>query len=137
MERSEDQPWSMGWQPNYQSEARIYARYIQKNYPGKTVGMLYQNDDFGKDYLTGLPRCVRPGQVEDHRCRSAVRGQRPTVDSQVVQIKGANPDIFVNIATPKFAAQAIKKIGEMKWTSGPLPHQCLGFGGVGHEACGF
>jgi branched-chain amino acid transport system substrate-binding protein len=82
-------PWTMGWQPSYQVEARIYAAYILKNYPGKTIGVLYQNDDFGKDYVIGL---------------------------QVVQIRSANPDIFVNVATPKFAAQAIRKLGELKWT---------------------
>jgi branched-chain amino acid transport system substrate-binding protein len=85
-------PWTMGWQPSYQVEARIYAAYILKNYPGKTIGVLYQND-----------------------IEASYETTSPTVDSQVVQIKTANPDIFVNITTPKFAAQAIKKIGELKW----------------------
>jgi ABC-type branched-subunit amino acid transport system substrate-binding protein len=111
-----NQPWSIGWQPNYQSEARIYARYIQKNYPGKTVGILYQNDDFGKDYLTGFHDAFGKDTSKIIVAEVPFEVSSPTVDSQVVQIKGANPDIFVNIATPKFAAQAIKKIGEMKWT---------------------
>jgi ABC-type branched-subunit amino acid transport system substrate-binding protein len=111
-----NQPWSMGWQPNYQSEARIYAKYIQKNYPGKTVGILYQNDDFGKDYLTGFHDAFGADKSKIIVAEVPFEVSSPTVDSQVVQIKGANPDIFVNIATPKFAAQAIKKIGEMKWT---------------------
>jgi branched-chain amino acid transport system substrate-binding protein len=110
-----NQPWSMGWQPNYQSEARIYARYIQKNYPGKTVGILYQNDDFGKDYLTGFHEAFGADKSKIIVAEVPYEVSAPTVDSQVVQIKGANPDIFVNIATPKFAAQAIKKIAEMKW----------------------
>ena len=110
-----NQPWSMGWQPNYQSEARIYARYIQKNYPGKTVGILYQNDDFGKDYLTGFHEAFGADKSKIIVAEVPFEVSAPTVDSQVVQIKGANPDIFINIATPKFAAQAIKKIGEMKW----------------------
>jgi len=111
-----NQPWSIGWQPNYQSEARIYAKYIQKNYPGKTVGILYQNDDFGKDYLTGFHDAFGADKSKIIVAEVPYEVTSPTVDSQVVQIKGANPDIFVNIATPKFAAQAIKKIGEMKWT---------------------
>jgi branched-chain amino acid transport system substrate-binding protein len=111
-----NQPWSMGWQPNYQSEARIYAKYIQKNYPGKTVGILYQNDDFGKDYLTGFNEAFGADKAKVVVAEVPYEVSAPTVDSQVVQIKGANPDIFVNIATPKFAAQAIKKIAEMKWT---------------------
>jgi ABC-type branched-subunit amino acid transport system substrate-binding protein len=109
-------PWSMAWQPNYQSEARIYARYIQKNYPGKTVGILYQNDDFGKDYLTGFNEAFGKDKAKIIVAEVPYEVTAPTVDSQVVQIKGANPDIFINISTPKFAAQAIKKIGEMKWT---------------------
>jgi len=107
-------PWSMGWQPNYQSEARIYSRYIQKNFPGKTVGILYQNDDFGKDYLTGFHDVLgKDGKTIVSEVSFEVTS--PTVDSQVVQIKGVNPDIFITVATPKFAAQAIKKIGELNW----------------------
>ena len=109
-------PWTMGWQPNYQTEARIYAAYILKNHPGKTIGVLYQNDDFGKDYVTGLREGLGDQAGKLIVVESSYETSSPTVDSQVVQIKSANPDIFVNIATPKFAAQAIKKIGELKWT---------------------
>ena len=108
-------PWSMGWQPNYQSEARIYARYILNTYPGKTVGILYQNDDFGKDYLAGFHEVFSNDKAKLIVTEVPFEVSSPTVDSQVVQIKGAEPDIFINIATPKFAAQAIKKIGEMRW----------------------
>src|SRR5882757_2012494 len=108
-------PWTMGWQPSYQVEARIYAKYILKNYPGKTIGILYQNDDFGKDYVTGLREGLGDQANKLIVVETSYETASPTVDSQVVQIKGANPDIFVNIATPKFAAQAIKKIGELKW----------------------
>jgi len=110
-----NQPWSIGWQPNYQSEARIYASYIKKNYPGKTVGILYQNDDFGKDYLTGFHDAFGADTSKIIVAEVPFEVTSPTVDSQVVQIKGANPDIFINIATPKFAAQAIKKIAELDW----------------------
>ena len=109
-------PWSIGWQPSYQSEARIYARYIMKNYPGKTVGILYQNDDFGKDYLAGFHDAFGKDRSKIIVSEVPFEVTSPTVDSEIVQIRSANPDIFVNIATPKFAAQAIKKIGEMKWS---------------------
>ena len=108
-------PWTMGWQPNYQTEARIYAGYILKNYPGKTIGVLYQNDDFGKDYLIGLREGLGDEASKLIVIETSYETSTPTVDSQVVQIKGANPDIFINIATPKFAAQAIKKIAEIGW----------------------
>ncbi len=109
-------PWTMGWQPNYQTEARIYAAYILKNYPGKTIGILYQNDDFGKDYVLGLHDGLGDMAKKLIVAESSYETSSPTVDSQVVQIKNANPDIFINISTPKFAAQAIKKIGDLKWT---------------------
>ena len=108
-------PWTMGWQPNYQTEARIYAAYILKNYPGKKIGILYQNDDFGKDYVIGLREGLGDQADKLIAVESSYETSAPTVDSQVVQIKGANVDIFVNISTPKFAAQAIKKIGELDW----------------------
>jgi len=108
-------PWTMGWQPSYQVEARIYAAYILKNYPGKTIGVLYQNDDFGKDYVIGLREGLGDQANKLIVVESSYETSSPTVDSQVVQIKSANPDVFVNISTPKFAAQAIKKIGELKW----------------------
>jgi branched-chain amino acid transport system substrate-binding protein len=108
-------PWTMGWQPNYQTEARIYAAYILKNHPGKTIGVLYQNDDFGKDYVIGLRDGLGDQAGKLIVVESSYETTSPTVDSQVVQIRSANPDIFVNISTPKFAAQAIKKLGELKW----------------------
>jgi branched-chain amino acid transport system substrate-binding protein len=108
-------PWTIGWQPSYQVEGRIYAAYILKNYPGKTIGILYQNDDFGKDYVIGMHEGLGDQASKLISVESSYEASSPTVDSQVVQIKGANPDIFVNIATPKFAAQAIKKVAELAW----------------------
>ncbi|MGY3607894.1 MULTISPECIES: ABC transporter substrate-binding protein [unclassified Bradyrhizobium] len=108
-------PWTMGWQPSYQVEARIYGKYILQNYPGKTIGVLYQNDDFGKDYVIGLREGLGDQAGKLIIVEASYETSSPTVDSQVVQLKGANPDIFVNIATPKFAAQAIKKIAELDW----------------------
>src|SRR5712672_2454885 len=108
-------PWTIGWQPSYQVEARIYAAYILKNYPGKTIGVMYQNDDFGKDYVVGLREGLGDQANKLIVIESSYETSSPTVDSQVVQIKGANPDIFINISTPKFAAQSIKKLGELAW----------------------
>jgi branched-chain amino acid transport system substrate-binding protein len=108
-------PWTIGWQPSYQVEARIYAAYILKNYPGKTIGVMYQNDDFGKDYIIGLHEGLGDQAGKLIVVEASYETTSPTVDSQVVQIKGANPDIFINVATPKFAAQAIKKIAELAW----------------------
>ena len=108
-------PWTIGWQPNYRAEARIYATYILQHHPGAKIGVLYQNDDFGKDYVLGLKDVLR--EKYDSLVVASVPYEisMPTVDSQVVAIKTANPDIFVNIGTPKFAAQAIKKIAELGW----------------------
>ena len=108
-------PWTMGWQPSYQVEARIYGAYILKNYPGKTIGVLYQNDDFGKDYVTGLHEALGPQAEKLILIEASYETTAPTVDSQIVQIRGANPDIFINVSTPKFAAQAIRKIAELSW----------------------
>lgn len=118
----EHSPWSMAWWPGYISEATIYAKYIQQNYPTKTVGILYQNDDSGKDYIVGFRQAF--GAEADKKIAIALPYEvtTPSVDSQVVQIRSANVDIFVNLSTPKFAAQAIKKIGELGWK----PIQFLG-----------
>src|SRR6201747_1396385 len=122
-------PWTMGWQPNYQTEARIYAAYILKNHPGKTIGVLYQNDDFGKDYVIGLREGLGDQANKMILVESSYETTSPTVDSQVVQIKGANPDIFINVATPKFAAQAIKKIAELAWHPVQFLANGCGWGG--------
>src|SRR5437016_4185769 len=90
-------PWTIGWQANYRSEARIYATYIKKNYPGKTIGILYQNDDFGKDYLTGLKDVFGDEYSKLVVSEVPFEVSAPTVDSLVVGLKSANPDIFFNI----------------------------------------
>jgi ABC-type branched-subunit amino acid transport system substrate-binding protein len=105
----------MGWQPSYQAEARIYAQYVMANYPGKKVGVLYANDDFGKDYLIGLHDGFGDKLKDYVVSEVPYETSSPTVDSQIVQLRAANPDIFINIATPKFAAQAIKKVAEIGW----------------------
>src|SRR5947208_6136057 len=108
-------PWTIGWQPNYRAEARIYATYILQHHPNTKIGVLYQNDDFGKDYVLGLKDVLgdRYGKMVVSEISYEI--SMPTVDSQVVAIKTSNPDIFINIGTPKFAAQAIKKAAELDW----------------------
>ena len=108
-------PWTIGWQPNYRAEGRVYATYILQHHANAKIGVLYQNDDFGKDYVLGLKDVL--GDKYDKMVVASVPYEisMPTVDSQVVAIKTANPDIFINVATPKFAAQAIKKIAELGW----------------------
>ncbi|WP_027582077.1 ABC transporter substrate-binding protein [Bradyrhizobium sp. Ai1a-2] len=107
-------PWTMGWLPSYQSEARIYAKYLSKEKPGAKVAVLYQNDDMGKDYLKGL----KDGFGADASrivAEESYEVSEPTVDSHVVKMKSVNPDVLVLYTTPKFGAQAIKKLGEMNW----------------------
>jgi branched-chain amino acid transport system substrate-binding protein len=109
-----DHPWTIGWQPNYQSEGRIYANYIMREKPDGKIGVLYQNDDFGKDYLKGLK-----GGLGDKKSLVVVEAsyetQDPTVDSQVISMKAAGCEVFVNTAIPKFAAQAIRRVVEIEW----------------------
>jgi branched-chain amino acid transport system substrate-binding protein len=107
-------PWTIGWQPNYQSEGRIYAAYILKNKPDGKIGVLYQNDDFGKDYLKG----VKDGLGDKASMvivEASYETTDPTVDSQVVDMKAKGVDVLVNCAIPKFAAQAIRKAAEIDW----------------------
>ena len=110
----EQHPWSMAWWPGFKNEARIiYAKYIQGHYPSKTIGILCQNDDSGKDYLAGFHEAFGSDPSKKIALELPYELTSPTVDSEVVQIKAANVDIFINLGTPKFAAQAIKKIAEL------------------------
>src|SRR5215472_14054840 len=108
-------PWTIGWQPNYRAEARIYATYILRHYPNAKLGVLFQNDDFGKDYVLGLKDVLRDKYDKMVVSEISYEIAMPTVESQVVAIRSMHPDIFINIATPKFAAQAIKKVAELDW----------------------
>src|SRR5688572_28722591 len=116
MGRSEELPVEHGVAAELSERGAHLCPLHPEDYPGKTVGILYQNDDFGKDYLTGFNEAFGKDKAKIIVAEVPYEVTAPTVDSQVVQIKGANPDIFINISTPKFAAQAIKKLGEMKWT---------------------
>jgi len=107
-------PWTMGFQPNYQSEGRVYAKYILANHPAGRIAVLFQNDDYGKDVLKGLKDGLGP-KTSMIIAEAPYETGDPTVDSQVVRLQASGADVFVNIATPKFAAQAIKKVAELGW----------------------
>jgi branched-chain amino acid transport system substrate-binding protein len=110
-----DFPWTMGWQPNYQNEAQIYAKYILKNHPNARIGVLYQNDDYGKDYLKGFKDGLGAKGQSLIVAEESYETTEPTIDSHIVRLKASGADVFFNITTPKFAAQAIKKNAEIEW----------------------
>lgn len=110
-----DFPWTMGWQPDYVTEGAIYAKHILETVPDAKIGVLMQNDDYGKDYFNGF----KQGLGKDNEKRivqlSTYEVTDPTVDSQMIQLKNSGANVFFNITTPKFAAQAIKKAAEIGW----------------------
>jgi ABC-type branched-subunit amino acid transport system substrate-binding protein len=108
-------PWTMGFNPNYFVEGRIYGQYIIKEYPNAKVGVLYQNDDLGKDYLNGIKAGLGDKAAKMIVAEASYEVSDPTVDSQILKIKDAGADLFFSATTPKQAAQAIKKIHELNW----------------------
>jgi ABC-type branched-subunit amino acid transport system substrate-binding protein len=108
-------PWTIGFNPNYQTEGRIYGKYILANYPNAKIGILYQNDDLGRDYITGLKAAL------GSKAASMIVGEvsyeltDPTIDSQIVKLKSVGADLLYDASTPKFAAQAIKKVADLGW----------------------
>jgi branched-chain amino acid transport system substrate-binding protein len=109
-------PWTMGWQPSYQSEARIYGKYLLKEKPNAKIGVFYQNDDFGKDYLKGLKDGLGAKAASMIIAEEGYETSEPSIDNHIVKLKTSGADVFISITTPKFAAQAIKKLAEMNWT---------------------
>src|SRR3954454_5445265 len=107
-------PWTIAYNPNYQSEAHIYARFILENYPNAKIAILYQNDDLGKDYVKGLKDALG-AKAKMIVAEASYELSDPTVDSQMVTLKSSGADLFYNITTPKFGAQAIKKAAELGW----------------------
>jgi len=107
-------PWTMGWQPNYQTEARIFAQYVLKSKPDAKIAVLYQNDDYGKDYLKGFEDGLG-AKKSMIVAKASYEVADPTVDSQIVQLKASGADVFFNISTPKFAAQAIRAAYDTGW----------------------
>ncbi len=110
-----DFPWTMGWQPNYQSESRIYAKYLLKEKPNAKIAVLYQNDDYGKDYVKGLKDGLGAKASSMIVAEESFETTEPTIDNHIVKLKSTGADVFFDVATPKFAAQAIKKIAEIEW----------------------
>jgi len=108
-------PWTMGWQPTYQSEGRIYAKFLLEKYPNAKIGILYQNDDYGKDYVKGMKDGLGDKAKTMIVSEQPYETSDPTVDSQMINLKASGADVFFNVTTPKFAAQAIKKAGEIGW----------------------
>jgi branched-chain amino acid transport system substrate-binding protein len=108
-------PWTIGFNPNYQTEGRIYARYILKNYPNAKIGILYQNDDLGRDYIAGLKSGLGARAAAMIVAETSYELTDPTIDSQIVQMKTVGADLVFDASTPKFAAQAIKKIADLGW----------------------
>ncbi len=108
-------PWTIGWQPNYQSEGRIYAAYILKHLPDAKIGVLYQDDDFGKDYLKGVSDGLGAKAASVIKVKASYATTDATVESQIVSMQEAGCNAFVNTAIPKFAAQAIKRAATLEW----------------------
>src|ERR1700752_3760788 len=108
-------PWTMGFQPNYQSEAQIYAKYILKNMPNAKIAVLYQNDDYGKDYLKGLKDGLGAKAAAMIVAAESYETTEPTIDSHILTLKASGADVFFDVAIPKFAAQAIRKTAEIGW----------------------
>ncbi|OSI24939.1 ABC transporter substrate-binding protein [Bradyrhizobium canariense] len=108
-------PWTMGWQPSYQAEGRIYAKYILKEKPNGKIAILYQDDDYGKDYVKGLKDGLGSKAGAMVVGEQAYQTTEPVVDSEVVRLQATEADVFFNVATPKFAAQAIVKVSDIGW----------------------
>jgi branched-chain amino acid transport system substrate-binding protein len=108
-------PWTIGIQPSYRVEARIFAKYILKEKPDAKIAVFYQNDDFGKDYVTGLKDVFGDKASSLIVAEESYETTEPSIDNHIVKLKGTGADVFVNISTPKFAAQAIKKMAELEW----------------------
>ncbi len=111
----EHYPWTIGWNPNYQSESLIYASYILKEHPNAKIGVLYQNDDYGKDYLKGLKDGLGAKAKSMIVMEVPYETTDPTVDSQIVNLKSSGADLFFNVTISKYAAQAIRKAAEIGW----------------------
>jgi branched-chain amino acid transport system substrate-binding protein len=108
-------PWTMGWQPSYRTEGRIYAKYILKEVPDAKIAILYQDDDYGKDYIIGLKDGLGAKATSMIVGEKSYETTEATVDSQVVTLQSSGANVFFNVATPKFAAQAIVKVSEIGW----------------------
>ncbi|MBR0932130.1 ABC transporter substrate-binding protein [Bradyrhizobium jicamae] len=108
-------PWTIAFNPNYQSEGRIYAKYILANHPNAKIGIFFQNDDLGRDYIAGLKSGLGDKAASMIVAEVSYELTDPTVDSQIVKLKAAGVDLLYDASTPKFAAQAIRKVADLDW----------------------
>lgn len=108
-------PWTMGFTPSYETEGYIYARHVLRERPAAKIAILFQNDDFGKDYLKGIKRGLGENSASMIVAEEAFDVSEPTIDSHLVKLKATGADVLFDIATPKFAAQAIRKVAELGW----------------------
>lgn len=108
-------PWTIGWQPSYRTEAQIYTKYMLKENPKAKLGILYQNDDFGKDYLKGVHDGLGPDGMKEIVKEASYESTDPTIDSQIIQLQAAGANVFINITIPKTATQAIRKAADIGW----------------------
>jgi branched-chain amino acid transport system substrate-binding protein len=108
-------PWTIGWQPSYVSEGRIYAKYILDHKPDGKIGILIQNDDYGKDVLSGFKEGLGDKFASMIVITESYEQSEPTMDSHIVKLKASGADVFMDISTPKFASQTIKKMAELGW----------------------
>jgi ABC-type branched-subunit amino acid transport system substrate-binding protein len=108
-------PWTIGFNPNYQTEGRIYAKYILTNHPNAKIGVLYQNDDLGRDYIAGLKAGLGAKAASMIVGEVSYELTDPTIDSQIVKLRSLGADLLYDASTPKFAAQAIKKVADLGW----------------------
>lgn len=108
-------PWTMGFTPSYQNEGRIYAKYLLKEKPGARIAILFQNDDFGKDYVKGMKEGLGSKAASMILAEEGFDVSEPSIDSHIVKLKATGADVFFDVATPKFAAQAIKRVSELGW----------------------
>ncbi len=111
----EHYPWTIGWQPSYRTEAQIYAKYMRKEKPNAKLAVIYQNDDFGKDYLIGLKDALGADYAKFVVKELTYEITDATIDSQAVSLQASGADVLVTAATPKFAAQMIRKVADMNW----------------------
>jgi branched-chain amino acid transport system substrate-binding protein len=110
----QEHPWTIGWQPSYITESQVYAKYILKQKPDAKIGILYQNDDFGKDYLHGVKDVLKDG-YDQKVVTASYETTDATIDSQLVGLQAAGATVLLTVASPKFAAQSIRKVADMNW----------------------
>ncbi len=108
-------PWTMGWQPTYQTEGRVYAHYLLEHMPNAKIGILYQDDDYGKDYVKGLTDGLGDKAKTMIVKEVSYETSDPSIDSQIITLQASGADVFFNVTTPKFAAQAIRKASGIGW----------------------